>query len=252
MSVRVMTWVWEHSQSKSTDRLVLLAIADCAADDGSNAFPSMKKLTLKTGLTDRGVQRSIARLVALGELKVALNAGPRGCNRYRVVMRPPTVVHPDPESPPTNSHPDEESPRPTVPPTEMHADPDPRSPGTALDPSKDSSSKSPRARTRGTRLPDSFTISPEMRDWAKEHVPQLAGAGETEKFIDYWRAQPGQRGVKLDWPATWRNWMRRAAERHPGSALVPANGAKPSTTDQRVAAGMQLAADLKRRREEAT
>ena len=48
-----------------------------------------------------------------------------------------------------------------------------------------------------------------MVAWAKEHTP-LVGARETEAFIDYWRAQPGQKGVKTDWPATWRNWMRRA------------------------------------------
>ena len=30
--------------------------------------------------------------------------------------------------------------------------------------------------------------------------------------MDYWTAAPGQRGVKLDWNATWRNWMRRAAD----------------------------------------
>jgi phage terminase Nu1 subunit (DNA packaging protein) len=28
-------------------------------------------------------------------------------------------------------------------------------------------------------------------------------------FVDYWIAQPGQKGVKTDWDATWRNWMRR-------------------------------------------
>jgi hypothetical protein len=91
-----------------------------------------------------------------------------------------------------------------------------------------------------------------MRDWAKEHVPHLAGQGETEKFIDYWRAQPGQRGVKLDWPATWRNWMRRAAERHPGSALAvrdPVSEQSPGT--QRASAGLDIANRLKRQREEA-
>lgn len=34
---------------------------------------------------------------------------------------------------------------------------------------------------------------------------------EAAKFCDHWRAQPGQKGVKLDWSATWRNWCRRAA-----------------------------------------
>lgn len=38
---------------------------------------------------------------------------------------------------------------------------------------------------------------------------------ELEKFRDYWCAQPGQKGVKADWQATWRNWVRKAAEGAP-------------------------------------
>lgn len=30
-----------------------------------------------------------------------------------------------------------------------------------------------------------------------------------QNFVDYWRAVPGKGGVKLDWPATWRNSLRR-------------------------------------------
>lgn len=69
----------------------------------------------------------------------------------------------------------------------------------------------PSASPRGTRLPDNFLPSDEMIIWAKEHAPGV-GWREHEKFLDYWRAQPGQRGVKLDWIATWRNWMRKAAD----------------------------------------
>jgi hypothetical protein len=29
------------------------------------------------------------------------------------------------------------------------------------------------------------------------------------EFRDYWIAQPGQKGIKLDWESTWRNWVRR-------------------------------------------
>ena len=44
------------------------------------------------------------------------------------------------------------------------------------------------------------------------------------RFADHWAAQPGQKGVKADWPATWRNWIRRAVEDyHPGKP-----GYKPS------------------------
>lgn len=77
----------------------------------------------------------------------------------------------------------------------------------------------PLPRKRGTRIPDDFTVTPEMTAWAKERVPQLQGANETEKFINYWRAATGRTATKLDWVATWRNWMLNAAER--------TNGRKP-------------------------
>lgn len=40
--------------------------------------------------------------------------------------------------------------------------------------------------------------------------------GELAKFRDYWVAQPGQKGVRNDWQATWRNWVRKAVEAAPG------------------------------------
>jgi hypothetical protein len=70
--------------------------------------------------------------------------------------------------------------------------------------------------TRGTRLSRDFTVTDDMFAWATANgaTPDLI-ASETEKFMDYWPAQPGARGVKLDWQATWRNWIRRATESPP-------------------------------------
>lgn len=43
-----------------------------------------------------------------------------------------------------------------------------------------------------------------------------------DTFRDYWVAQPGSKGTKLDWFATWRNWVRRVVnDRRPQS--LPAN-----------------------------
>lgn len=79
-----------------------------------------------------------------------------------------------------------------------------------------------------------------MRTWGRENFPQVDGEKETAKFVDHFRAQPGQRGVKTDWLATWRNWIRRAAESYPsrpapGSAIALSSLPRLSTTDQRVA-----------------
>jgi hypothetical protein len=48
-----------------------------------------------------------------------------------------------------------------------------------------------------------------MIEWARKNTPKV-GTRETEAFVDYWRGIPGAKGLKLDWLATWRNWMRRA------------------------------------------
>lgn len=66
------------------------------------------------------------------------------------------------------------------------------------------------SKKRGTRLPDDWQPSTvDIEFAAKAGHTGEALAGIVDEFRDYWHAQPGQRGVKLDWEATWRNWIRR-------------------------------------------
>jgi len=69
-----------------------------------------------------------------------------------------------------------------------------------------------RETTRGARLPVGWI--PDQCDWvgAVDLLGEPKARSELEKFRDHWAQQPGQRGVKLDWNAAWRNWARRAAE----------------------------------------
>lgn len=90
-----MSAVWDHSSAEGIELLVLLAIADFASDDGSNAFPSIETLRKKTRVSARTVQRAIRTLEARGEIVVQLNAGMRGANVYKVVTRPRQVVTPE-------------------------------------------------------------------------------------------------------------------------------------------------------------
>lgn len=85
MSVRTMAKVWEQSQHGGTELLMLLAIADFADDDG-NAYPSVATLAKKCRMKPRNANYVLAALQASGELKVTLNGGPRGANRYRVMF----------------------------------------------------------------------------------------------------------------------------------------------------------------------
>lgn len=136
MSIKVMTWVWDHSLARGSQHHVLLAIADCASDDGSNAYPSLAELMRKTRLSERAVQYAIKGLVALGELFVSPNGGPKGCNRYRVVMtEPPQIQHPADFAPPQDVHPRKSS----TPQDVRRGDAD-LAPGTVPEPSKKISS----------------------------------------------------------------------------------------------------------------
>jgi hypothetical protein len=76
----------------------------------------------------------------------------------------------------------------------------------------------PQKRRRGTRIPGDFSMTPEMAEWGRARCPHVHGRNETEKFINYWRAASGQQATKLDWLATWRNWMLTAEERSPQSS----------------------------------
>lgn len=70
-----------------------------------------------------------------------------------------------------------------------------------------------------------------MVSWAREHAPNVNGGYETAKFVDYWRGRSGKDATKTDWPATWRNWMRKAHEdirRQRG----PATGANRHTSQR--------------------
>lgn len=93
-------------------------------------------------------------------------------------------------------------------------------------------SRSSVARERATRIPPGFTVTPEMAEWAREHVPALIGAGrgkrETEKFTDYWQAASGANARKRDWNAAWRNWLRKAEDDMPRNGTRPNGNHRPT------------------------
>lgn len=90
--------------------------------------------------------------------------------------------------------------------------------------SKEASEKDPRS-ARGTRLPEDWEPDENLRLWFREQefATFINPVLETQQFKDYWRGVTGNRGTKLDWPATWRMWMRNAAKRVGYSGPAPAN-----------------------------
>jgi hypothetical protein len=62
--------------------------------------------------------------------------------------------------------------------------------------------------TRGSRLSADFVLPKEWADWARQERPDLDLRSVGEQFKDYWSAKAGSGSTKLDWQATWRNWVR--------------------------------------------
>lgn len=68
---------------------------------------------------------------------------------------------------------------------------------------------------RASRLPPDWELSEDLRGAASDkrrnhNLPSIDLDLEAEKFRNHWRSQPGSKGLKLDWRATWLNWILRA------------------------------------------
>ena len=59
---------------------------------------------------------------------------------------------------------------------------------------------------RGSRLPTDFELPNEWIVFCNQERPDLQPYKVFDNFKDYWLSAP--KGTKLDWSATWRNWVR--------------------------------------------
>ena len=86
----------------------------------------------------------------------------------------------------------------------------------------------------GTRLPPDWVLSQALGEWAlAEGLTRERIRQEADKFRDYWISKPGAAGRKADWPATWRNWIRKATGETGGGGVrsVRGNSLADSLTD---------------------
>ena len=230
MSVKIMSAVWSITGTlTATQKLVLLALADNCNDAGE-CYPSILTLCEKTDLSDRGVQKSIAELMRLGYVSRLLRNG--RSTLYTITTEPKPakkIIHtPEPHSPRTTFTPNDVHPTPErcspPPPNDVHPTPERGSPITIIEPSIESSSNhqfeadaktAPPKKSKGTRISDDWVLSKKLGEWAQSEKPHWSIdkiRSEADAFKDYWLSVAGSNGVKNDWDATWRNWVRRARD----------------------------------------
>lgn len=99
---------------------------------------------------------------------------------------------------------------------------------------------------KGSRLNSGWIPSDAMLAYAAEKCPRVNASSEAENFRDYWISKPGAVGVKLDWDATWRTWVRRAEQ---NATTRPLNSGARHATNQLSLADRAAAIHANRPRE---
>jgi uncharacterized protein YdaU (DUF1376 family) len=83
--------------------------------------------------------------------------------------------------------------------------------------------------TRGSRLPTDWKPNADLAEWSKAERPDLDLRKVFAEFKDYWSSIPSSKGVRLDWDATWRNWIRKQTAAKQTYAQVAADVARTTT-----------------------
>jgi len=262
VSFETLLWVRTQKTGNVASRSVLRVLADHAGQDHS-CYMRTRLIAAETDLSESGVRKALVRLIEAGLIRVYDRydrAGRRVANRYQLLPEGADTPPPDAEDyADVREAPLSEGEAPLSEGQDRTLSGGEGIPTKETSSSEASPSKAAAPRVeRSTRLPQDFTPDDKMRKWFVDEQlgAVIDGKREHEKFVDYWLGCPGARGRKVDWPATWRNWMRTAAERaarRPGNAVVPVSGAPQyrSTTDAKVQQTMALAEKFRQMEESA-
>lgn len=231
MSLDAQDWVWEHSASKNTARLALLAIADKASGPDVSAYAGTTFLMRRTNASRTAVVKAVDSLIDSGELEVVDGAkGPHGETRYRIPRAKGHTRKGGTDSVPVQNP--YRSGKKTPGGTESVPGGSGIRTGTGTQSAPHNAVNAehavrtqegePSASKRTTAPPredafgappidiDGFKLTDSMRRWALDTFgPGLDIDYETALFLDHFRAQAVRRP---NWPAEWQKWIRRSAK----------------------------------------
>lgn len=92
--------------------------------------------------------------------------------------------------------------------------------------------KKRKADATATRLPADWIPSYTDARFCESERPEISIDKTASRFRDYWIAQPGVKGRKVDWPATWRNWVRNEKAQPPPGGYQTANDKSKTLADR--------------------
>jgi len=206
MSVQAITWALSFDVETASEKAILLVLANYA-DGAGVCFPGQENIAKQAACSERTVRRILESFEQRGII-TRIERRRRDGSRTSDSIFLTAFAQPDTMT---------ACGKPTGHPVQTNRPSCPNQPAmvsglTTFEPSGDTSGE---PRERATRLPPQWTPDPDDVLRAAEQIGEQRTLIEIEKFHDYWRAVPGAKGRKLDWSATFRNWIRRAAESKP-------------------------------------
>ena len=239
MSISLMAQAWKVEGVTQNEKIVLLALCDCANDAGM-CFPSVSALQDKCSTTDRSVRRALASLEAGGFLRREARDG--RCNVYWLTLgetvqtsrNPGHSVTPDRKSPLTQCHttPDTVSyiniTEPSIEPSVNHhtisAREENKRPVTSNPggegPHNGEQAKPVRNAKKRKHAVDEWT-GPSDRTWeliAKAGIERGFAESLLDEFRLYWEERAE---LRPGWEATFLNHVKTRWERQPAKTYAP-------------------------------
>lgn len=237
MSFKLSALAWNVEVDKSADRLVLLALASKADDNGRNCFPSVESICGLTVLNRKTVFAVISRLADRGLITVRKRVSTNS-NEYLLHVdrwtengsteNGTTQKGDNPKTVQRSSQKRDDGSTEngtTVVPKTGHYSINTQSDTQSITQSESLPAQAPWETTdqlsadvkriekpkktvdRGSRL----TITELPDDWkafAEQEEPDLDPKRLFENFKDYWNGLSGAKAIKKDWKGTWRNFVR--------------------------------------------
>lgn len=219
MSIRIMSAVW-YLDLASSQKIVLLALADCASDDG-DCWPSVATLARKSSKSERTVQGMLADLEAAGHITRRQVVG-KGC-RYRI--HPRSSLAPAESAPPQNLRqppqnlrhtPAETAPKPSLnhqEPSETKTDAgepadDGKPDGGGNAKPKVSAAKPPKTERVAHDMPEGWTPQPFGKGTKSREVVDGWSTDEFASNFEHFAANHRSKGNKFkDWQDAWSTWV---------------------------------------------
>ena len=206
-----MTWATEQDLP-AMQKIVLLMMANRFNEDQGVCWPSHETLAKECGMDRRSIIRQIDKLTCLGLISVIKNVHKNNLNsvnQYRLNLEKIGKLKKDKLN---KTYSDTESLRSD----RKSQGSDRESLGvvteshtkllieTIKEPIKEKRDKKEKS---ATRINPNWTLSEKNKEYCLLKRPDLNPDITAEKFFNHWVSKPGKDASKLDWDATWRNWV---------------------------------------------